>query len=125
MKIDSRWISLSVSDFGELRLSGPYINQVNPGNWVIDVLVTTLIQIIQEDDVFKIDRAIGIFLAAYKTDIDVLKLGTGEDDDQTQLGCLRLVSTAGEKIRVDKFGQIQAANRIAQATIEARYRLTL
>ena len=117
----------TVSNFGEFRLDGPLYNELNNHYWTVDVTVTIIISIVQDDqDIHKLDRIIGIFLAAFTTDIPVFRYGDNPNiDTQEQLGCLKLSPAFGERIRVDKFGQIKVATPITQASIEAHYVMTL
>jgi hypothetical protein len=109
----------TVGEFAEYRMDGPYFNEINSHYWYVDVLPAILVQIIQDTNIYKLERFTGIFASAFETDISVRKYGDGNGE----LGCLSLVP--GTHIRVDKFGQIQAATRIAQASIEARYQMKL
>jgi hypothetical protein len=116
----------SITDYAEFRMDGPYFNEINSSYWKIDVIAAIIVNIIQNDaDIHKLDRIIGIYLAAFTPNIDVFKYGDSEIDDQSLLGCLKLATNTGERIRVDKFGQVRAATRVAQASIEAHYELNL
>lgn len=117
--------SSEIANFAEFRMDGPFFNEINVRHWHIDLIAAILIQIIQDQDIHKLERYIGVFLPAFKTDIPVYRFGDQEEDDNLQFGCLTLDSNFGEKIRIDKFGQIQAATRIAQASIEAHYKMAL
>lgn len=116
-----------VSEFAEFRMDGPLYNELNNHYWYIDITATIIIQSVQNDsDIHRLDRLIGIFLAAFTTDIPVFRYGDDPDtDDQDQFGCLRLSPAFGERIRVDKFGQIQVAMPVTQASLEAHYIMSL
>lgn len=115
-----------ISDFAELRLDGPYFNELNVDFWTIDINVAIIIQTVRNDeDIFKLQRFIGIYVQPFTTDIPIYKYGEGSDDDQSLLGCLKLATNPGEKIRVDVFNQIKAATPVGQASIEAHYNMSL
>lgn len=106
-----------VSNFAELRMDGPFFTQLSSTYWEIAILPSILIQIVQDDDLHKLDRYIGIFASAFRNTIEIFQYG----DDDLFLDCLFIQG----QIRVDKFGQTQAATRVAQATIEANYKMRL
>jgi hypothetical protein len=111
-----------VSDFVEFRMDGPYFNELNVKYWTVDVLVSLIIQNVQDDvDIHKLERNIGLCAFAFKTDIPIYRYG----DDDSLLCCIKLSTQPNDKIRIDKFGQTQAAVPINQASIEARYNTTL
>jgi hypothetical protein len=110
------------NDFAELRIDGPYFNEVSHAVWDINILVAILIQIVQNDtDLFKIQRFTGVFFEAFTTDLPVFRFGDGERDDAKQFLCLSLSPDRNERIRVTQYGQIQSGTNVAQASIEARY----
>jgi hypothetical protein len=114
-----------VTDFAEYRQDGPFFNEININNFYVDVLASIMIQIVPDKDTHKLDRLVGIFLPAFEKAICMYRHGNGPGDDGEQFGTLRLSTNAGERIRVDKFGQTQSATKVAQASIEARYRMIL
>lgn len=113
----------TIYDFAELRMDGPFFHEVNQDYWYVDVNPAILIQIIQSNETHKLERYIGIFSAAFTKSICVYRYGDGPNDDGNQFGVL--VMQPDSPVRVDKFGQVQSATRIAQAAIETRYRMRL
>ncbi len=114
----------TVYNFAEYRQDGPFYNEVNPDHWHIDVVAAILVQIVQDDaDIHKLERWSGIFASAFEQSICCYRYGDEQNDDGGQFGVLQL--KPGQLIRIDKFGQVQAATRILQASIEARYRMDL
>lgn len=118
--------SESVANYAELRVDGPYFNEVSHALWDIDILVAILIQTIRDDDdLYKIQRYSGIFLSSFTTDIPIFRFGDQEGDDAKHLMCLSLSPERNERIRVTTYGQVQIATNIAQASIEAKYQTKL
>ena len=110
-------------DFFEVRQDGPYSTEVSKDYWHFFIEVNILIQsTMSATDFHKIYRDVGIVMAAF-TDIPVYRYGTGDDDDDTLLGCLQLVSDAqGKKpVKVSHFGQIEPRTDLLQATVEGHY----
>lgn len=111
----------------ELRIDGPYIVEESHNLFYYDYEINILVSsVINDTDLHQIYRDVGIVTSAF-VDIEVYKYGTGVDDDQSLLGCLRLKQSSGnrEKIQVSNFGQIEPDVKLLQATVEGHYRLTL
>lgn len=113
--------------YTELRVDGPYYTELSKGYWQLDVEVDILIMHkVGNVDLYAPQRAIGIVLAAFTTDIPVFMYGDGTDDDSlTQLGCFVLLPDEPEPIRVTNFGQPRLENREYQSTVNAKYRMFL
>lgn len=113
-------------DFAELRIDGPFIITPHKDLHYLNIEVNVLLQSVMDPkDLYKIQRLIGIFLAAFTNKIDVFKFGDGPLDDSTLLGCFKRQRDLKETIDVNYFGLIRQDTRIIQATIEAHYRLEL
>lgn len=110
----------------ELRLDGPYFDQVSNGCWDIDVEINLLITSFRDEtDAYKHDRLKGIAAAAFTDQIGVFKYGNGINDNKNvMLGCLIERSGEREKIVVSNFGLIEPTNRLIQSTVEAHYRMS-
>jgi len=118
---DSRTTAL-LRNFAEVRLDGPNIEEVSKGCFKLSSTFNLLINSkVDADDLYSLERILGQFQKAFTNGLDVFKLGGGPDDDETLLGCYLLKS----EIEVNKFGLIQDGIELMQATIEARYEMTL
>lgn len=110
----------------EFRLNGPNIQEVSKGCYIVDVEINILVTSIKDEmDAHKIHRNTGIAVAAFTNLINVYKYGTGDEDDQSLLGCLILQTGRQEAIIVTQFGQVQDTNNILVSTVEAHYRMEL
>jgi len=111
----------------ELRIDGPYFDQISNGCWDIDVEINVLVTSFRdESDAYKHDRLKGIAAAAFTPQIGVFKYGNGDGDDKnTMLGCFIERSGEREKIVVSNFGLIESTNRLMQSTVEGHYRMSL
>ncbi len=110
----------------EFRIDGPDIKNPSKGWYVLDVAINILVKTNMNSE--NIDNMVvisGIIQAAFTETISVYKLGTGVDDDQSLLGCLRLRSDSQGSVLFNNFGQIDEDSRLTQATIEGRYRMEL
>lgn len=114
-------------DLLELRLDGPYLTEVNKDYWRLYIEVSVLVQAIKDDsDYHRIHGHTGLVAQAFTT-IPVYKFGDGEDDDQTQLGCLELVQNLGkrERIQINNFGQIEQSTPLLQSSVEGHFEMYL
>lgn len=118
----------TLKDIAEIRVDGPRINEQSKDDWRIYVEINILIQSVMNDsDLHRLYRIIGDVNVAFQTCILVYKYGTGDDDDQSKLGCFNLVSDEDnrEQIITSNFGQIDKSVRLQQATVEAHYEMFL
>jgi len=114
-------------DFGELRFDGPFIRNPCKGLYYLDIEVNVLVQSqMDPTNLYAGVVAVGVFSAAFAHIIKVYKFGTGEDDDDTLLGCLRLRDDRTHNtIDISQFGIIRQDVRLTQYTIEGHYRMEL
>lgn len=113
--------------FMELRLDGPWYNEVSKDYWKIYVEVNILIQTAMRVKDFHLHHTnIGLVGAGF-TDISIFRCGNGPDDDDSFLGCLKLIQDERKRERVvtSNFGQIETHAKIQQATVEGHYNMTL
>lgn len=116
----------NISNFVELRMNGPHINQINQNLWNIDVYLACLITIINDEtDQFKIQRYNGELLSYFKRDIPMFRYGDGPNDDNSQICCFRLCPNKGETLRSLIYGQTQGATRTTLCTVEAHYETSI
>lgn len=107
----------------ELRVDGPYISQPTINWCIIDLEINVVVKTMKDEkDLYNIERNIGIAMAAFSDPINVLKYGTGPNDDNTtSVMCLQLKTKDREKLIVSRFGIIDPTNRLMQATVEGHY----
>ena len=111
----------------ELRVDGPYFTEVSRKYWDIYIEINVLIQSVKTDtDFHRIRRLTGIVESAF-IDIMSYRYGDGVDDDDSYLGCLRLIQnlSSSEKIQTSHFGQLDPATNLEQSTVEGHYKMTL
>jgi hypothetical protein len=117
----------TLKDFIELRFDGPYLTELSKGYWKVYVEINVLVQSAMDDENFhRIHTNVGKVAVAF-SDIGVYKYGTGPDDDQSLLGCLKLVADARgkERIQISHFGKIAPHTEVLQATVEGHYEMRL
>ena len=113
------------TDLCELRIDGPWFNEVSKDYWIIRLEVNILVQVTMNDSNFhKIHTNVGIMASAF-TDIEVKKYG----DDDSLLFCLQLEqkprNRSNDAIIISHFGQLDPNIKIQQATIEGHYEGTI
>lgn len=116
----------TLTEYGEFRLDGPYVWHNSRTEFKLKIELNVLVSIKQdEQNVHKLARVTGVFLAAFKPAISVFKYGDQPGDDQTLLGCLNLISEDREPVMVSNFGQISPDDPLEQATVEGHYMMHL
>ena len=114
-------------DLFELRVDGPYFTEVSKGYWHVVIDVSVLIQsAIRDTEFYRIQELAGLVAAAF-TKIHVFKYGNESSDDDSQLGCMKLIADIGGKqgIEISHYGQLAPAEKILQATVEGTYEMRL
>ena len=111
-----------LKDFAEFRMDGPRIKSLGKHLTRLEVTINILCFSTMDDvDAHKLQRTIGVMLAAFQPVITAYKYG----DDGTQFACFQRASPSGAKIgfdvRINQFGIIDPVLRIQQATLEATY----
>ena len=113
--------TMLLRNFAEVRLDGPDMKQVSKDVHYLDVTFNLLINSKISNNLYELEETLGNFQKAFSNGIDVYKNGNGDNDDDSLLGCYLLQ----DEIEVNKFGIIENDTRLTQATLEARYRMTL
>lgn len=113
------------SDFIELRIDGPYFREIQSG-WKAKIEINILLQVVMTNDVHLIYRNAGLIASAF-TPIVVYKYGNGVDDDDSQIGCLKLVQNirANELLVISHFGKIKPDLPLLQASVEGHFEIDL
>lgn len=113
----------ALQDYIEIRVDGPYIRENANDQWRLYFEVNILC-VAQEnnEDVYRLNRLTGRVGSLFEN-ILVYKYGQSVEDDERQIGCLRITPRAGEKIQTSFFGKINPATRILQASVEGHYNI--
>lgn len=113
------------SDFIELRVDGPYFREIQ-SSWIAKIEINILLQVVMVNDVHLIHRNTGLIASAF-TPIVVYKYGDGVDDDDSQIGCLKLVQNirANELLVISHFGKIKPDLPLLQASVEGHFEIDL
>lgn len=114
-------------DFMELRVDGPHYTEISKSYYLIKLDINILIQSTQDEtDFHRIYKNIGKILSIFNN-IRIYKYGTGDDDDDSFLGCLRLIQDAQgrEPVQVAMLGKIRPEIAVEQAVIEGHYQMNL
>ncbi len=111
----------------ELRVDGPYYQEVSAGVWFINVEINLLIFAQRDDTQFYLMQTLeGKGAAIFADAIPVMKYGNGPDDNRTSmLGCLVLRSNGRDEIITSRFGLIDPTRRVSQSTVEGHYQMQL
>jgi len=115
------------TDFAEVRVDGPFIKTPCKGLTYLDIEINLLIQsVVDPENLYQGLVTLGQFATGFTRTINVLKNGTGDDDDGTLLGCLtQRDRRTDDTIDIGNFGIIRPDSRITQHTLEGHYRLEL
>jgi hypothetical protein len=108
----------------EIRIDGPYFNQVSKGCWFLDVEINVLIVTARNArDVYLHQRIVGAAAAAFTDVIEVKKYG----DDESLIGCFqeKSVDKMNERIVISNFGIVDPTNRLNMSTAEGHYQMCL
>lgn len=119
-----------LKDFAELRIDGPWFNELSADYWKIYIEVNILIQSVMGDkNLHRFYDSIGDVNAAFQNCISVYKTPdiNGENGDGSFLGCFKLAIDRydRENIKTSNFGQVDKNVRLQQATVEAHYEMFL
>lgn len=116
-----------IQHFAELRIDGPRLYEVSKDCWLFRVEVNILLTSAMDDaNYLTIQQNVGIAQASFTT-INAYRYGNGPDDDDSFLGCLRLLQsrTSRDFLEANQFGQIDIKTHILQATVEGHYKMLL
>ena len=114
-----------IKDFFELRMDGPQFTEISKNSWDIYVEINCLVQSAMDDTNYhRIHQNVGIVAAAF-TNIRIFKYGDGPGDDESLIGCLKLIQDKRKRHRLDifHFGQIEVSTELVQATVEGHYKM--
>jgi hypothetical protein len=107
----------------ELRITGPFIREMGPSDYRVDVTVNILLtqqMAIVGADAYSIVGWAGRFQRSMLSGIPIYKFGDGADDDGTLIDCLRVAGPTKE-VKIFHFGQISNTDRLRQSEVDAEY----
>lgn len=119
---------MEATDRVEVRVNGPYTNNVSKGLYKTQVFVNCLFFSRMEStkNVWELNDFLGVFHEAMDTLIPVFKYGTGPDDNELEsIGCLSPADGKNDSIKVIHFGQINASTREREGMVDAKYLIDL
>lgn len=112
-----------LATYGELRINGPEAKRLSSNEWRLEILINVLISAdMNNQDTDLIFKSCGIIQNIMPLDLPILKLGSSNSDDQSQLGCMKALD---ETIRTSHFGQFDPKVTLLQSTVEANYQIRL
>lgn len=108
----------------EIRINGPFTEELSKGYYRLTVDVNVLLQVRYEEvNGYQRQTLIGAFQAAMQGPIPVFKFGAEVGDDKSQIGCLTI--PRGGAVKVHHFGQLTDPERRAESMSDARYTVDL
>lgn len=113
-----------IIQWAELRVDGPYqqIYTLRDTAYILEVNLLIMAGV-NDVETNAIDRLMGLFGAAFTNCISVFKYGDGPDDDQSQIGHLKLIPSKTGEVQFTRFGQVGPDTRFLQASIEGHYKM--
>jgi len=111
----------------EIRIDGPFLNEISKGYWCFDVTVDVLVVTYKDTvDLLLHEKNVGIVLAGFNSDIPVMMWGDGPGDNpDLMLECLKPTPPPKGDLIVTNFGQVEAESRILQSTVEQSFQMNL
>ena len=111
-------------DRAEIRINGPFARELSARYWRIWVDINTLVTSYfgnETQDVYRLERNLGLIHEFADTYIPINRYGDGVDDTGDLLGCLRPRSEKNDSIRIIHFGQLNNTDRLKQGQVDGRY----
>lgn len=106
--------------YGELKVDGPFSLSLQGSTTLYEIEVNILCTcVLDPRDSDVVERLIGQFVAAFDEHLPIFKIGDGNE----YIDCMSLRHERGERLRVNRFGQVQVDTGIAQAGIEGHYEM--
>jgi len=115
-------------DHVELRVTGPFTKEVSKDFYTVEVAINFLFTALMDmdgADAYRHLKWVGEFQKVMLEPVSIYKYGTGVDDDQTFIDCLRVKRNAADAVRSYLFGQISKDVRVTQAELDAMFEMTL
>lgn len=108
----------------ELRVTGPDVKQL-PGSHDVRVSINLLCTSLMDaagPDGWTIVQWTGVIQSAMLDPIPVYRYGTGADDDETLVGCLRVDQN---RVNIYHFGQLDKDSRVRQSEVDASFLMNI
>ncbi len=80
---------LTLEKYGEVRVQGPNFTNLQTGHYTARLTINCLIVSKLANNAYDLQTAMGHISPVFDADFIVYKLGEGDADDQSVLGCLR------------------------------------
>lgn len=111
----------------EVRVDGPYAEELSKNFWQVDMEVNVVISTVpSQNDIYAHTTLIGIIQAMCPNPLRIYRYGSNmvEVDDGTRLGCMSVspIVSGDRPYRISRFGQITPDARLLQSTVEVHYR---
>jgi hypothetical protein len=107
--IDDRQKKNVEASHAELRLNGPFIFELSNRYYQVQMPINILLvdyMVGDSSDAYRLQRWAGTFQAALDLPISVYRYGTGTNDDESLVDCLRVRRTRDGGVRIIHFGQV-------------------
>lgn len=109
------------SKYLEIRIDGPYMSNPSGGYYIIECPVNVLVSVKKDgQDVYALHRVLGSVFNHFTT-IPIYKYGEGTGDDDSQIGCMKLVSE--DKLILSYLGKIE--NELYQGFVQGTYKMEI
>jgi len=114
------------TEFAELRIDGPVIHIPQKDCYILEVQINILCAThVDPRQHYRTQEMVGVFARAFRNNIPVYKYGDGPLDDDSLIGCFKMMQGSGESLDINYFGVIASNTKIVQTSIEGHYRLEL
>ncbi len=116
------------TDHAELRVNGPFVEEVSKDFYHIEVEINILVTDIMKatgENAYDIQTWCGAYQEGMAGPIPIKKYGSKAGDDSTQIGCLIPTDGRRDSIRVMHFGQIDIEDRLRQSMIDGKFKMDL
>jgi hypothetical protein len=107
----------------ELRISGPFVKQVDSSRYTVDAIVNVMFMELMDmkGDAYQIVKWGGVFQDAFLSPLPVYKYGDGVDDDDSLIGCLRHKKNPRDQVKLFHFGQSDKTDRVRQSELDGLF----
>lgn len=116
--------SMADGNLYEVRIDGPNLLWLQDEDWETFTEVNIIFSAPLGEDLYALDRKIGMMITLFSKTISIMKLGDSDVDDGTHVGCIKLFMSGDkrERLVVSRFGQIDPSVPLLQASIEGHYK---
>lgn len=108
-------------DFIEIRVDGPVFTESSRDQWLAKLAINIIVQSVMDDESWhRVHTNVGLVAAAF-TSIQIYKYGSGPDDDQSLLACMKLDGS----VRIHHMGQVEPAKKLLMSVVSGNYKTEL